>query len=294
MRCELVLSVLWLSACFAKPDLSPALKDATPVDGEPPCSSFGAWSTPEVLPGVSVPMSDDSMAALSPDGSLLVFVSTRAGSPDLFVVPFDATSATVPQAIVTLNTGGAESHPAWSADGTKLYFSSSSGMLVSDVDLQVDPPVFASARSADELAALPRLTAPRFTADGRELFFVQDDDANAELAIHRSRQIAPGPWQSATVVTELRQMNATSLDLTISGDGRTLYFATNHFTGVFELHEATRVNLDAATMFGAITLVDLGRMRYPAISADGTLLVFSRYVSLDGDLFFSRRACSTN
>ncbi|HYW26016.1 MAG TPA: S9 family peptidase [Terriglobales bacterium] len=62
--------------------------------------------------------SSDSGPAWSPDGSLIAFVSDRAGAPQIFVISPDGGEA---RQLTTLEKGVAGT-PAWSPDGAKLAF----------------------------------------------------------------------------------------------------------------------------------------------------------------------------
>ena len=71
--------------------------------------------------------------ALSPDGSRVVFASTRSGNGDLYVVGQDGTGL-----VQITNSRYADTTPAWSPDGKQVVFASSSatgpGLFVVNAD----------------------------------------------------------------------------------------------------------------------------------------------------------------
>ena len=217
--------VVGLGACFTKPEPSPAAHDAMQVDGAPDalaCATFGLWSTPTIVPGINAASLDDHMAALSPDGSLLVFSSQRTGTGDLYVTRFDPSMASPVTVIASLTTATEETEPAWSADGTQLYFKRGAQFMVSDVDLTIYPP-FKAPRPATDLMPLGLINRPRFSPDGLEVFF----SMNSPEEIFRSTRAVGGGWQAPALVTEIAAPGSRQFDPIVSGDGRTLYFVSN-------------------------------------------------------------------
>ena len=76
------------------------------------------WSVLAVATGMPPAQAPSSSSpVVSPDGTMVAFVSNRAGNPDLFVVP--AAGGTERQ---LTRTTEAEGRPEWSADGTRLFY----------------------------------------------------------------------------------------------------------------------------------------------------------------------------
>ena len=75
--------------------------------------------------------SDEIGAALSPDGTLLAYVSNETARPEVYLTPFPSRESRV------LVSGAGGSEPVWSRDGTRLYFRRAEIMLA--VDVQREP-----------------------------------------------------------------------------------------------------------------------------------------------------------
>jgi|HubBroStandDraft_6_1064221.scaffolds.fasta_scaffold05402_2 dipeptidyl aminopeptidase/acylaminoacyl peptidase len=133
---------------------------------------------------------DDSAPVWSPDGRSIAFVSNRSDSQDpdrnfntdIWVVAADNSDRGTSVVKVTTNPGADES-PAWSPDGKWLAFTT-----------QLDPRLFdyatfhiAIAPSSGGEASVLTLkldrnsSEPRFSPDGKWIYFIADDDGTQNL-----------------------------------------------------------------------------------------------------------------
>jgi dipeptidyl aminopeptidase/acylaminoacyl peptidase len=133
---------------------------------------------------------DDSAPAWSPDGKSIAFTSNRSDSEDpdrnyntdIWVVAADNTDQGKSLVRVTTNPG-ADDSPAWSPDGKWIAFTS-----------QLDPKLFQYATFHIAIAPATggeskvltlkfdrNSSAPSFSADGKWIYFIADDDGTQNL-----------------------------------------------------------------------------------------------------------------
>ena len=132
---------------------------------------------------------DDSETAWSPDGKLLAFTSNRS-TPDpdatfdtnIWVVAADNTDKGAHITQVTTNSG-ADGSPAWSPDGKWIAYVTQLDSHLFDYatkHLAVAPATGGEAKVLT-LAFDRMVTVPRFSPDGKFLYFIADDDGTQNL-----------------------------------------------------------------------------------------------------------------
>ncbi len=118
---------------------------------------------------------NDAQPAVSPDGSLVAFVSGRTGQGDLYLYRFFAQGPTVVR--LTREPAGSELYPAWSPDGRRLAYVAHLGgqdhVVVVD-GVAGDAPAFRDVTPERRGSCL----APSFSPDGRWIAFYAREPAS--------------------------------------------------------------------------------------------------------------------
>jgi len=132
---------------------------------------------------------DDSEPAWSPDGKSLAFTSNRSSpdpdrnyNSDIWVVAADNTDKGAHLTQVTTNPGPDRS-PAWSPDGKWIAFVTQTdvkAMIYATHHLALVPSTGGEAKVLT-LAFDRSVRRPRFSADGRAIYFIADDDGTQNL-----------------------------------------------------------------------------------------------------------------
>jgi serine/threonine-protein kinase len=113
---------------------SPSGRIALSVLGEK--TGFDVWIVEKN--GVSRPLVQtrftEHLAALSPDGRLVAYVSDESGASEVYLRAVDRPAEKIQVSV----SGGSE--PLWSRDGRRLYFRDVAGFLAVDITMTGDPP----------------------------------------------------------------------------------------------------------------------------------------------------------
>jgi len=132
---------------------------------------------------------DDSEPVWSPDGKSVAFVSNRTDEPDsnyntdIWVVAADDPDRRETLLQVTKNPG-ADSSPTWSPDGKSIAYISITDM---DALVYATPHLAVVSSQGGKASVLTEkldrhMSNPRFSADGKSIYFVLEDSGERQLA----------------------------------------------------------------------------------------------------------------
>lgn len=187
--------------------------------------------------------------AVSPDGTKVVFTSTRDGNAEIYVMNIDGSNQTR-----LTNNGASDSMPSWSPDGTKIVFISNRNSF---------PEVFtmnADGTTPKQVTNIQlNVWYPSWSPDGSRILFTTSKDGNRELYT-----IKP----DGTAQTRLTSNNIVDDHGVWSPDGSRIAFHTNR-DGNYQIYVMaadgsvpTRLTNNASTD------------TMPAWSPDGTQITF--------------------
>lgn len=167
----------------------------------------------------------------SPRGDDILFVSNREPDPDRFF-NYDVFAVRVADGVTRrlTSTKSAEYNPTWSPDGQSIAFLGTKRDLTSSETTMEDTHVWTMNADGSNRREVVRLDhrqgAPRWSPDGRSLYFTVQDHGN----VHLYRQ-NPGDGQTSKVLQDWGTVGSWSL----GGDGLVVYAYTSP-THPAELH----------------------------------------------------------
>ena len=200
-------------------------------------------------------------ALAQPGAGRIVFVSSREGSEQIYVMDADGSN------VARLTNAGTNWTPTFSQDGTKIAFASTR-----DGNLQI------YVMNADG-SNVTRLTnpsgrsgRPAFSPDGRRIAFNSDRDGSDQIYIMDA---------DGTNVTRLTNPPGTSGQPAFSPDGRTIAFVSDRQNriGPLRIGGEFQIYVMEAKGANATRLTNTpGASIYPAFSPDGQKIAFQSTV----------------
>jgi dipeptidyl aminopeptidase/acylaminoacyl peptidase len=213
---------------------------------------------------------DDTDVAWSPDGKWIAFSSNRTKDPDasrdadIFVV--EARAGATPRSLAT--GPGADRRPAFSPDGSSIVYEAGGDprdMWYGSNHAAIVPLAGGAPRALT--ASLDRnIARPRFSPDGRFVYFLLEDGGNRHLA----RVPAAGGTAERVVAGE---RDIAAFTLSAKGDVALLVSEPQLPPEVFAVGPANALRRLSTVNDAFLTGIRLGAVeRFKAKSADGTMI----------------------
>lgn len=208
--------------------------------------------------------SDDTIPDWSPDGTRIVFTSSRDGNYDIYTMKADGSDWVK----LTTNSGD-DKHPSWSPDGTKIAFESKQGDIDWDVWVMDADGGNPQNLTADEARNDGN---PAWSPDGKEIAFSSNRRGSYDIYIIS----ADGSGKP----TRLTETEADAFHPDWSPDGTLIAFrSTSPLTGKRSIQLVTSDGLSSRKLFPSQANDDT-----PAWSPDGQRIAFASDRRTDDEL----------
>jgi Tol biopolymer transport system component len=218
----------------------------------------------------------DGSPAFSANGKKIAFESDQ----DIYTMSATGTD----KKNVTRSNNVEESDPAWSPDGTRIAFASSS---TGNTDIYV---INKDGTGLTRLTTSPKVDIqPAWSPDGTKIAFVRQHRGNSSnLKIYVMKAARESETNRAQRLTTASLSTLEELDPAWSPDGTRIAFARNPDasspTSGFDLHSIR------ANGSGQIRLTTSGGSQQPAWSPDGTKIAFRGFRENDSGIFVIKAA----
>lgn len=251
--------------------------------------AFGPWSN--ITRATSLNGTGDEWEpALSPDGLAIVYVS-YTGAAGLYGAtrPTVSSAFGAPRMLTELSTPEVEHGPAWSADGTKLYFSREIAQSQPMVAAYLGNATFGPPANVD----FPSIGyAFALSADELEIFETVENGGGDFDLVHATRSAIGASWMTGNGVFGLNGTGTVEAYPALDEPRGDLYYQRGTTLVVAHRAGKTAAFLSPAPVPG---LEAVGAVTGdPSLSADGLVIAFSSTRSGGAgasDVFLATRTC---
>ena len=237
--------------------------------------------------GASTCQSGDEEPQWSPDGSKIVFSRSQGGSQDIWVMNANGTNPTRLTASGDGSCGGVgvggtfSENPSWSADGTKIIFTSDRSTTAGDEDLWImnadgsgQTKLFGDGATQESEAF--------FSPDGRTIVF--------QVELSSGTGTGGDLWLMNADGTNPRRLTTTASgsfdeNASWSRDGQKIAYTRNAAQTCSD--EVFIINRDGASLTPLTTCLSGGGSERPGFSPDGTKIVFANSSAAGNDTIWN-------